>query len=126
MKIMRAIFAFIIYGILASLIVYTIEKYIPFITLKYNIIYFILIAAFITAFTFLLENSKTKKMGYIFLGLLFASYLAYLLYLVLNAITFVNMESFTFGVDYSLIMLLLIIPLVLRISGRFFEIRSKN
>jgi hypothetical protein len=58
MKIMRAIFAFIIYGILASLIVYAIEKYIPFITLKYNIIYFILIAAFITAFTFLLENSK--------------------------------------------------------------------
>jgi len=67
MKIMRAIFAFIIYGILASFIVYDIEKYIPFITLKYNIIYFILIASFITAFTFLLENSKTKKMGYIFL-----------------------------------------------------------
>lgn len=126
MKIMRAIFAFIIYGILASFIVYAIEKYIPFITLKYNIIYFILIASFITAFTFLLENSKTKKMGYIFLGFLFASYFAYILYLVLNAITFVNMESFTFGVDYSLIMLLLIIPLVLRISGRFFEIRSKN
>ncbi|MGB9815600.1 MAG: hypothetical protein ACPLVI_06600 [Thermoplasmata archaeon] len=126
MRIFHTIYAFSIYGLLSSLIVYSINEYLPFLSLRYSIIFFMILAAFISAFTFLYENSGDRRLRSVFLILLAFSSLAYLLYLIVNATSLIHADGVLIGVDYSLIISLFLVPFALRYSQKFLELRIEK
>ena len=122
MNFIRPLISFLLYSVIIPFLFYF-TKNIPMLSFYINYSFLVIIGIFISTFYFLYLNFKSYKLHFFILYFIFV--LIYYFYIYLNSHFIINFSVYKIYVDYSLIILFLMLIIIINIIKKGAEILWK-